>query len=144
MSAPALNPARFGPRDAQPLDGFIADAKSIVEGLFGQAKEKDLPPFAQAAIEEQERIRAIAARLFGSRDGEDLLEALCDACLRRPVFVTQIGVDPMQALAYGAFREGQAAAVYLLLAWIAEGRSEQAPNREGTSHARSTRPKRSK
>jgi hypothetical protein len=59
-----------------------------------------------ASIEASERIRALAARKFGDADGEELLEALCDATLRRPTFITQMGVDPMQALMFGAFREG--------------------------------------
>jgi hypothetical protein len=137
----AINPNRFGARDAQPIGNYFSDAKSMLEGLFGSASNKDLPLFAQAAIEQTARIRAIAARLFGSADGEELLEALCDATLRRPTFITQMGMPADQVLAMGQFREGMGATVFLLLTWIAEGRQEQAPQREG-NHARSIRPKR--
>lgn len=131
MSA-AVNPARFGARAAQPLDDFTRDAKSVLEGLFGQSSEKDLPAFARAQIEATRKVREAAARIAATADGADLLEALCDATLRRPVFVTQFGVDPQQALLMGAFREGQNAAIFMLLAWIAEGRSERPVNREGS------------
>jgi hypothetical protein len=130
MTQPAVNPARFGPRQAQPLEGLAADARDVLAGLFAKADPADLPPLARAAIEANERIRGIAARKFGDAEGRELLEALCDATLRRPTFVTQLGIDPMQALVFGAFREGQAATVFLLLAWIAEGRGEQQPTRE--------------
>lgn len=145
MTVPIINPASFGPRQAQPLEQLMGDAKSAVEDLFGKTDPKDMPAFARAAIENTERIRGIAARLFApGTEGEQLLEALCDATLRRPVFITQLGVDPMQALMYGAFREGQGAAIFLLLAWIAEGRSEQPPQREGESNANNVRKRRRK
>lgn len=137
----AINPNRFGARDAQPLDSFMGSAKDVLEGLFGKADPNDIPPMARAAIEQSSRVRAIAARLFGTPDGEELLEALCDATVRRPAFLTQAGMPADQVLALGSFREGQAATVFLLLAWIAEGRSEQPPQREG-NHAPSIRPKR--
>jgi hypothetical protein len=134
----AIAPNRFGARDAQPLDSYFGSAKDVLQGLFGDNGNKDMPPFAQAAIEQTARIRAIAARKFGDAEGEELLEALCDATLRRPTFITQMNMPPDQVLAIGQFREGMGAAVFLLLAWIAEGRSEQPPQREG-SHAKSTR-----
>jgi hypothetical protein len=137
----AINPNRFGARDAQPLDNYFGSAKDVLQGLFGDDGNKDLPPFAKAAIEQNERIRAIAARKFGDAEGEELLEALCDATVRRPTFITQMNMPPEQVLAMGQFREGMGATVFLLLAWIAEGRSEQPPQREG-SHAKSIRPKR--
>lgn len=129
---------RFGARDAQPLGDFAGNAKDVLEGLFGPSSRKDLPPFAQAAIEANERIRAIAARKFGDAEGEELLEALCDATLRRPTFITQLGLPADQVLSVGQFREGMGATVFLLLAWMAEGRSEQPPQREG-NHAPSIR-----
>lgn len=137
----AINQNRFGARDAQPLDSFMGSAKDILAGMFGETSAKDLPPLARAAIEQTQRVREIAARLFGTPDGEELLEALCDATVRRPTFLTQAGMPADQVLALGSFREGQAATVFLLLAWIAEGRSEQPPQREG-NHAPSIRPKR--
>lgn len=138
----AIDSNRFGARDAQSLDGFAGSARDVLEGLFGKTSSKDLPPFAQAAIENTKRIRSLAAAKFGDADGEELLEALCDVTLRRPTFITQAGMPSDQVLALGQFREGMAATVFLLLAWIAEGRSEQPPQREGTTHARSVRPKR--
>lgn len=136
----AVSAASFGPRQAQPLDNYMNDAKSVLEGLFGPSDKKDLPVLAQAAIEQTRHIRGIAASLFmpGS-DGEELLEALCDATLRRPTFITQMGLPSDQVLAMGQFREGMGAAIFLLLAWIADGRSEQPPQREGESHAQSKR-----
>ncbi|WP_398468536.1 hypothetical protein [Tardiphaga sp.] len=139
----AISSSRFGTRDAQPVDDFIGGAKDILKGLFGDADSKDLPVFAQAAIENTKRVREIAARKFGDAEGEELLEALCDAVLRRPTFITQLGMPPDQVLAQGQFREGMSATVFLLLAWIAEGRNEQPPQREG-NHERSTRPKRAR
>lgn len=128
----AVNPASFGPRQAQPLENFMTDAKSIVEGLFGKTDPKDLPPMAQAAIEARARIRSIAAQTFPvGAAAEQLLEHLADAMLRRPFMIVQPGVPLDQAALYGAKREGQADAIYYLLALIAEGRSEQAPQREG-------------
>lgn len=137
----AVGQNRFGARDAQPLGNYFADAKGILEGLFGPKAENDMPVFARAAIEQSQRLREIAARKFGDPDGEELLEALCDATLRRPTFLTQMGMPADQVLAMGQFREGMGATVFLLLAWIAEGRREQPPQREG-NHARSLRPKR--
>ncbi len=137
----AVSPSRFGARDAQPLDSYLAGAGQLVEDLFGKSNPNDLPPMARAAIEQTQRVRVLAARLFGTPDGEELLEALCDATVRRPTFLTQAGMPADQVLALGSFREGQAATVFLLLAWIAEGRSEQPPQREG-NHAPSIRPKR--
>jgi hypothetical protein len=137
----AINQNRFGTRDAQPLGQYFGDARSVLEGLFGPSSEKDLPAMAQAQIEATKRIRAIAARKFGDADGEELLEALCDAALRRPFTLPPHSASAEQRLAYADQREGQAQVVFMLLAWIAEGRSEQPPQREG-SHARSIRPKR--
>jgi len=137
----AVNPNRFGTRDAQPMGSFLGDAKSVLEGLFGPSDKKDLPALAQAQIEATQRVRSIAARIFGAPEGEELLEALCDAALRRPFTLPPTAATADQRLAYADQREGQAQIVFMLLAWIAEGRSEQPPQREG-SHARSIRPKR--
>lgn len=135
---------RFGARDAQPLESYMGGAKKLVEDLFGKINTGDMPAFAQASIEQTERLRAIAARIFGTAEGEELLEALCDITLRRPTFITQSGMPPDQVLALGQFREGMGAMVFILLAWIAEGRGEQQPQREGTTHAKSTRERKPK
>ena len=137
----AINQNRFGTRDAQPLGNFLGDAKSVLEGLFGPTDNKDLPAMAQAQIEATKRVREIAARKFGDADGEELLEALCDAALRRPFTLPPQAFSAEQRLAYADQREGQAQMIFMLLAWIAEGRSEQPPQREG-SHAKSIRPSR--
>lgn len=139
MTGPAIPANYFGARDAQPLGGYMDGAKQLVEDLFGKISTKDLPTFAQAAIEQTKEVRAIAARKFGDAEGEMLLEALCDITLRRPTFITQSGMPSDQVLALGQFREGMSAMVFILLAWIAEGRGEQQPQREGANHARSTR-----
>ena len=140
--APVVGPASFGPRQAQPLDHLMGDARSAVEGLFGKTATDELPPFARAAIENTARVRGLAARLFAGAEGEELLEALCDAVIRRPMFITQMGLPPDQVLAMGQFREGMSASIFLLLTWIAEGRSEQPPQREGGTTNASVRKRR--
>lgn len=143
--APAI-PASFGARQAQPLDGLSADARGVLEGLFGKPDPADIPALAQAAIDAQARIRGIAARLFGSAEGEELLEFLCDHAMRRPFLIVQPNVSAEFATLYAAKREGQAEMIYFLLALIAEGRSEQAPSREGQNHAATSkrRPRRAR
>lgn len=128
----------FGNRDAQPLGGFFEQGQSALADLIKQTRANELPAMAQAQVEQTKRIREIAARKFGDAEGEELLEALCDATLRRPTFITQSGMPSDQVLALGQFREGMGATVFLLLGWIAEGRNEQPPQREG-HHAKSTR-----
>lgn len=142
MTGPAV-PASYGPREAEPIENFTTDARSILDGLFGKPDPKDLPTLARAAVENVERVRAIAARKFADDDGQVLLEALCDATLRRPFFITQLGMTIDQTAMLGAFREGSAAATYLLLSWIAEGRKEQPPEREA-NHAGTSRKRRRK
>ncbi|OKO68298.1 hypothetical protein AC629_42190 [Bradyrhizobium sp. NAS80.1] len=137
----AINPSRFGTRDAQPLGSFLGNPKDVLEGLFGQSDPKDMPALARAQVEATQRVRQIASRIFATDDGEELLEALCDAALRRPFTLPPTAASAEQRLAYADQREGQAQMVFMLLAWIAEGRSEQPPQREG-SHAKSIRPKR--
>ena len=137
---PVVSSARFGARDAQPLDTFKGDARDILKGLE-KTKFGEMPALAKAQVEQTERIYAIAARKFGDKEGEELLEALCDATLRRPIFLTQMGLPSEQVLALGQFREGMGATVFLLLAWIAQARNEQQPQREGTTHAPSRRTK---
>lgn len=129
MTSPVI-PASFGPRQAQPLDALMPDARSIINGLFQQVDPRDLPLDARIAIERKQRVAAIAARIFMSAEGREVLEALCDATVRRPATLIAPGVTPEFAGLYAAKREGQNDTLYLLLAWIAEGRSEQPPTRE--------------
>lgn len=132
MSGPFVPPGRYSPRKAMPLDRFTANSRDVVQGLFADPDPKELPPFAQALMEEAKSVRAAAARLFDTADGRAVLEYLCDATLRRPTFIAQIGLDPMKAYGHGVFREGQNSAIYLLLSLIAEGRGEQPVAREGS------------
>lgn len=127
---PAAVPPSYGPRAAQPLENMMPDARNILQGLFASVDPKDLPPDAQMAVEKKRRVAAAAARLFASADGREVLEALADATVRRPVQVIVPGVTAEWAALYAAKREGQNEALYLLLAWMAEGRGEQAPQRE--------------
>jgi hypothetical protein len=143
MAGPAVNPAVFSARQAQPLEQMMGDAKSAIEDLFGKTDPKDLPAWARAAVENKERIRGLAARLFApNTEGEELLEALCDVVMRRPFVAPALGVPADQAARYADQREGQAQTIFILLAWIAEGRSEQPPQREGESHAQNVRKRR--
>lgn len=73
------------------------------------------------------RLAAAASRIFDTDDGRLVLQTLVDVTLLRSIFVTQIGIDPMQAYAFGAFREGQNALATQLLRLIAEGRGEAPP-----------------
>lgn len=134
MNAPIVSPARFGPRQAQPVDSFLGDAKSVLEGLFAKVDPKDLPPEARMAVETRERIATIAARKFGDAEGEELLEAICDEALRRPFTLPAHSATGKQRLAYADQREGQAQLAYWILALIAAGRSEQQPQRNGANN----------
>lgn len=135
MTGPAISQARFGARNAQPLDDLMKDARSIAAGLFDQANPDDMPLEARQEQERVARVRAIAARKFGDDDGLELLEALCDATVRRPITLGPIGKTCEEVALYARQREGQNETLFMLLAWIAEGRSEQPPQREGKIHA---------
>jgi hypothetical protein len=135
MAGPAVNEARFGARDAQPLDNLTGDARDVLKGLFGDVNPQDLPIEARIAKERLARVRAIAARKFSDAEGVELLEALCDATVRRPLTLGPYGKSCDEVALYAKQREGQNETTYLLLAWIAEGRSEQPPQREGKTHA---------
>lgn len=133
MSSAPFVPPTFGPREAQPLDSMIPDARSIAKGLFEEVDPKDLPAGARLAIEKQKATQEAAARLFtNNADFRLVLEALCDVTVRRPQLVIMPGVTTEFAALYSAKREGQNELLYLLLAWIAEGRGEQSPRREPT------------
>lgn len=132
MTGPAVSSARFGARNAQPLESLMGDARSVLDGLFPD--NDALPVEARIERERIARVRGIAARLFGDRDGLELLEALCDATVRRPVTLGPYGKSCEEVALYAKQREGQNETIYLLLAWIAEGRAEKPPNREGQIH----------
>lgn len=129
MSGPSI-PASYGPRQAQPLDALMRDARDVVDGIFGKVNSKDLPIGAQIAIERRARVTALAARILGGDEGRELLEAMADASVRRPHTIIAPGISTEFAALYAAKREGQDEMLYLLLSWIAEGRGEAAPTRE--------------
>lgn len=135
MTGPAVSPARFGARNAQPLENLTTDARSILDGLFAKPDPKDLPMEARIEQERLARVKAIAARKFGDAEGLELLEALCDGTVRRPVTLGPYGKSVEEVALYAKQREGQNETIFMLLAWIAEGRSEQPPQREGRIHA---------
>lgn len=133
MSDTPFVPPSFGPRQAQPLERALPDARAIVRGLFAEVDPQDLPIAARLALEKQKATQQAAARLFADPDFRTVLESLCDVTVRRPVTVVTPGVSAEFAALYAAKREGQNEIVYLLLAWIAEGRGEAAPTREPAS-----------
>lgn len=91
------------------------------EKLFAD-RSKLLPD----AREARQRLAEAAARLFASEDGLLVFGHIKAATLDRVTFVTQLGIEPNQALLYGAFREGQNA-LYVALAKLAhEGRQDPA------------------
>lgn len=131
MSKPAVNPARYGGRQAQPIDLLIRQAGGVTKGLFDQRPE-NMDAASQAVVEEASRIKAIAARKFLDPDGIALLEFLCDGTVRRPVALSVPGMSRDQAFDHALTREGHNQAIYWLLGLIAEGRNEQKPQREGS------------
>jgi len=116
---------------APSVEDLISSAKNADWSWFeklevqfggGAAREKQLEVEAR-----RRELAGAAARVYDTPDGQLLIQSFVDATLLRQVFVTQLGVDPMQAYAYGAFREGANAFVTQLLKLIAEGQSEPAP-----------------
>jgi len=81
--------------------------------------------------EQRRRLAEATARILESEDGRLLFGHLKAATIDRVIFVTQLGVDPQQALLYGAFREGQNA-LYVAIAKLAhEGRRDPAETAPG-------------
>ncbi len=131
---PAVSPASFGPREAQPLDdilGNIGQVDDVLKGLFEAPDNEQYEAMAQ----ELNRVAAAYARFFASADGQVILEHLCDVTVRQPTFISAIGIDPMQAYADGCRREGTNALVYYIMKMIAMGRSQVPPQREGAANA---------
>lgn len=125
MSGPAI-PARYGAREAQPLEGFLESTQKIalddllerLEGTSGVAHDLK---------RSREQVSAIARKLLDP-ELRPLLEWLCDISVRRPMILPGLGAEgPL----YCALREGQNQIVFQLLAAIAEGREEAGPRREG-------------
>lgn len=72
-----------------------------------------------------ERAAAALARFASSPDGAEAFELLLDGTLRRATFTAQLGLDPMQAYAFGVFREGQNSLMAAILKLVATGRKEE-------------------
>lgn len=85
-----------------------------------------------ASSERGERAAAHLARLHAADPGfRDALDFLLDSTLRRATFTAALGIDPMQAYAFGVFREGQNSFAAALLKLIAIGRKDRPePGRE--------------
>ena len=127
MTQPAI-PARYGPREAQPLDAMLGQAGAadfdVYERALGTDKDAIKPPPLDEVSAEAARS---AARLFATEDGRRVVEFLADVSVRRPVLFHGI---PDPAL-YAMMREGQNGLFYTLLKLIAAGREETPPTREG-------------
>lgn len=97
------------------------------EALFG-----DRSALSDRQEDKRRRLAEAAARVLESDDGRLLFSHLKAATIDRVTFVTQLGVDPQQALLYGAFREGQNALFVAVAKLAHEGRqdpAETAPTR---------------
>jgi hypothetical protein len=82
---------------------------------------------AKSAVADRgQRVAAVLARLY-SQDANfrEALDFLLDSTLRRATFTAQLGLDPMQAYAFGVFREGQNSFAMALLKLIAIGRKDK-------------------
>lgn len=83
----------------------------------------------------RQRISAAAAKIFSTPEGELVLETILDKTLRRTTYFAMLGIDPMQAAMFGAFREGQNALMTEILRLVAEGRGEPQPPQRGVQDA---------
>lgn len=92
-----------------------------VEAVFGDTSKLSPEPSDQ-----RRRLAEAAARVLAGDDGFLLFSHLKAATIDRVTFVTQIGVDPQQALLYGAFREGQNALFVAIAKLAHEGRNDPA------------------
>ncbi len=115
------------------LDAALADAAGR-EGwaFFEHAADPGKGDAAQrAATERGERVAAHLAHLHANDPGfVDALDFLLDATLRRQTFTAALGLDPMQAYAFGVFREGQNSFAFAMLKLIAMGRRETLKGRD--------------
>ncbi|MFZ1963450.1 MAG: hypothetical protein WAU78_08270 [Roseiarcus sp.] len=121
MNEPSLDAALEG---AEALEGW---------GFFEHAQEpRKGDAEAKAASERGQRVAANLARLYASDPAfSEALDFLLDSTLRRATFTAALGLDPMQAYAFGVFREGQNSFATALLKLIAIGRKERPePGRE--------------
>lgn len=113
-----------------PFEALEAQAAANGWGFF------DGPLAARAEAEKRmrssrgERAALIAAMLAEAPQFVELMEFLADETLRRVDFVSGLGVDPMQAYAFGVFREGQKAMLLSIFKLIADGRGHMMKGRE--------------
>lgn len=80
--------------------------------------------------EDQKTIARAWARFARSPDGKRALELLFDSTLRRTVFFTSLGLDPMSMAVFGAFREGQNALAHEIARQIGLGNAEAVKPRD--------------
>ncbi len=115
MSEPSLEAAL---EDAEARDGW---------GWFEHHADPAKGAAAKSASSERgERAAAHLARLHAFDPAfRDALDFLLDSTLRRATFTAQLGLDPMQAYAFGVFREGQNSFASALLKLIALGRKDK-------------------
>jgi hypothetical protein len=128
MTQPAI-PASYGARQAQPLDDILDQVGAVsldamLEQLRGGVDRRG--SWGEEFTERAEGAAKAAAAVAKSRAGRELLEYLADVSVRRPMFV----LDRPNGLEFAAFREGQNALFYTLLALVAAGRQETPPVRE--------------
>lgn len=113
---------------AQPLDDALDQASSQGWGFFNHFHDVDPERMKRAAEHDRGiQMAKTAARLATDTGFLELLEFLMDHSLRRATFTAQLGIDPMQAYAFGVFREGQNSMIYALLKLIANGRNAATP-----------------
>ncbi|MGN8170482.1 hypothetical protein [Agrobacterium sp. 22117] len=101
----------------------------FVEGVNPEAKKALTIQQAKDA-EDQKSIARAWARFARSSDGKKALEQLFDTTLRRTVFFTSLGLDPMSMAVFGAFREGQNALAHEIARQIGLGNSEATKPRD--------------
>ena len=127
MTGPAI--PDWTERRALPLDAMRArldqmlghiDLDALLSGQSPQAPD----PLQRAAAHQ-------AAQLFAGPEGQDLLEYLADATVRRPTVLPPLSCDPERAYAQMQRRAGQDDVFWFLLRLIAMGREQEPINREG-------------
>lgn len=92
---------------------------------------KDKVTLEQDRTEDKRKAIAVAWSDFAKTPGgEKALDALFDVTLRRAVFFTSLGVDPMSVAQFGAFREGQNSVAQTIALMIAAGRGDTIKKRE--------------
>jgi len=108
---------------AGPLDGW---------DFFEHAAEPHKQAATLAGSDRAQDAAAHLARLHAADPAfREALELLLDMTLRRATFTAALGLDPMQAYAYGVFREGQNSLMTVILNMIAKGRKDRPePGRE--------------